>query len=130
MAELRKTLQKAFAFARQQRQRGNIASSSFSLAVYPVFTKPVLTALHDRLLTLRARKTYPDATLYEIGVITGMTHRTSGTRDDADHRNRVMAGVSRALREARWLVHNVGEGRFPDTTRPHSEVNHSFCFGN
>jgi hypothetical protein len=122
MAELRKRLQKAFAFARQRRQQGALASNSFSLAAYPVFTKPVLTALHERLLALRARKANPDASLYEIGVITGVAQRTSGSRDDADHRNRVMAAVSRSLREAKWLVHNVGEGRFPDTARPKSNM--------
>ena len=118
MAELRKTLQEAFAFARRQRHQRNTASESFSLAAYPVFTKPVLTALHERLVVLRARKANPDASLYEIGIVTGVTDRTSGIRDDADHRNRVTASVSRYIREARALVYNVGEGRFPDTTPP------------
>ncbi len=118
MAELRKMLQEAFAYARCQRQQRNTASQSFSLAEYPVFTKPVLTALHERLVALRARKANPDASLYEIGIETGMTDRTSGIRDDADHRNRVTASVSRYIREARALVYNVGEGRFPDTTQP------------
>lgn len=116
MAELRKTLKEAFTFARRQRQRSNTASDSFSLAAYPVFTKPVLTALHERLITLQARKANPDLSLYELAILTGMADRTSGTRDDADHRNRVTASVSRCLREAKALVHNVGEGRFPDTS--------------
>ena len=118
MAELRKTLHKAFALARRQRQRCDVASGLFSRAAYPVFTKPVLTALHERLITLRARKENPSASLYEIGKITGMADRTTGEKDDADHRNRVLASVSRYLREAKALVHNAGEGRFPDTTQP------------
>jgi hypothetical protein len=125
MAELRKTLQEAFAFARRQRQQQNTASESFSRARYPVFTKPVLTSLHERLITLRARNANPSATLYEIGKITGMVDRTSGEKNDADHRNRVSASVSRYLREARALVHNVGEGRFPDVTKPQSASENS-----
>lgn len=118
MAELRKMLQEAFAYARRQRERRNTATESFSLAAYPVFTKPVLTALHERLVALRARNANPDASLYDIGIATGMADRTSGIPDDADHRNRVTASVSRYIREAKALVFNVGEGRFPDTTPP------------
>lgn len=118
MAELRKMLQGAFAAVRRQRQRDSTAFESFSRAQYPVFTKPVLTALHERLVAHRARKEHPNASLYEIGAITGLIDRTSGEKGDADHRNRVTASVSRYLREARALIYNVGEGRFPDTTPP------------
>ena len=103
---------------RERSQRDNTAFGSFSRAKYPVFTKPVLTALHERLITHRTRKEHPDASLYEIGVITGMADRTTGERGDADHRNRVTASVSRYLRDAKALIHNVGEGRFPDTSPP------------
>ncbi len=118
MAELRKLLQDAFAMARRQRQRENTAFESFSRAKYPVFTKPVLTALHERLVAHRTRKEHPDASLYDIGIMTGMADRTTGERGDADHRNRVTASVSRYLREAKALIYNVGEGRFPDMTPP------------
>jgi hypothetical protein len=118
MAELRKLLKRAFDHERTRRSQNDAVAHSYSRAKYPVFTKPVLTALHDRLITYRARKKHPDASLYDIGVETGLADRTSGEMGDADHRNRVRAVVGRALSEAKALVHNVGEGRFPDTTPP------------
>lgn len=120
MAELRKMLKRAFEHERRQRSQATGATHAYSRARYPVFTKPVLTALHDRLIVYRARQKYPDASWYDIGVEAGFAGRTSGETGDADHRNRVRAAVGRAFAEAKALIHNVGEGRFPDTTPPHT----------
>ncbi len=118
MSELRKMLKPAFDHVRKKRLHRRDTTNSYSRARYPVFTKPVLTALHDRLMVFRARNERPSASLYELGEITGIVSRTTGDKHDADHRNRVRALVGRALNEAKALVHNVGEGRFPDTTPP------------
>lgn len=116
MAELRKMMKRAFDHERRQRAQGSARGDAYSRAKYPVFAKPVLTALHERLIVYRARQKNPDASLYDIGVEAGLAGRMSGGKDDADHRNRVRAAVGRAIAEAKALIHNVGEGRFPDTT--------------
>jgi hypothetical protein len=118
MAELRKMLKRAFDHERRQRSQIDATAHAYSRAKYPVFMKPVLTALHDRLIIYQARKQHPDASLYDIGLEAGLAERTSGEKGDADHRNRVRAAVGRALSEAKALVHNVGEGRFPDISPP------------
>ncbi len=116
MAEMRKMLKKAFDYERRRRVRQEGSRDPYSRAKYPVFKKPVLTALQERLITYRARKANPNASYYEIGKISGVADRTAGIPDDAAHKNAVMASVSRAIKEATALIYNVGEGRFPDTT--------------
>lgn len=117
MAEMRKILREAFEYERRRRIREESAVDAFSRANYPVFKKPVLTALHERLVAHRARKENPNASLYEIGKITGVAQRTAGVEGDAEHKNIVGASVSRSLKEAKALIYNVGSGRFPDTTQ-------------
>lgn len=116
MAEMRKMLKKAFDYERTRRIEKEGTLDPYSRARCPVFKKPVLTALHERLITHQARKANPNASYYEIGKISGVADRTAGIPDDAAHKNAVMASVSRALKEAKALIYNVGEGRFPDTT--------------
>lgn len=118
MAEMRKILREAFEYERRRRIREEGAVDAFSRANYPVFKKPVLTALHERLIVHQAKKENPNASLYEIGKMTGVAQRTAGVEGDAEHRNVVGASVSRSLKEAKALIYNVGSGRFPDTTPP------------
>jgi hypothetical protein len=118
LAEMRKILKGAFERARKQRLKETPQSDPRSRAVYPVHAKPVLTALHERLVTHRVRKANPTASLYEIAEKTGIAELTGGKKGDADHQGAVRARVSRTLKEARALIYNVGEGRFPDMSAP------------
>ena len=50
--------------------------------------------------------------------MTGVAEATAGDKDDYDHRRTASASVRRFIRQAKALVYNVGQGRFPDLTPP------------
>ena len=108
-AELRQLLKPIY-------QEARISASGNSRARYQVHSKPVLTSLHQHLLVLQAVKNNPDASHYEIAGITGVA--SVSVKDDYDYKRTVSASVRRFIRQAKALVHNVGEGRFPDFTAP------------
>jgi hypothetical protein len=77
-------------------------------ARYPVFTKPILSALHKRLEALKLSR-LGNLTHSEIG-----KQLTIGPQgDDADSKNGRTTSVSRCLREARFLVDFAVGGFFP-----------------
>ena len=82
-----------------QRQRRD---DTVSTAKYPVHTRPVIAALHIRLMIYQARKANPkdEMTLSEIGTLVG-----AGGGEIA---------ISRYYKESQRLVRNVVLGRFPD----------------
>lgn len=78
---------------------------------------PVLTALETHLRVWQARREHPDVTLYELGKIVGLVSDPK-SRNDADVKASGSVIVSRHLKKARNLIHNAGEGRFPDLSDP------------
>ena len=110
-AELRQLLKPIYQDART-RPTGN------SRAMYLVHSKPVLTSLHQHLIIWQATKNSPDASHYEIAEMTGVAEVTPGDKDDYNHKRTASASVRRFIRQAKALVFNVGQGRFPDLTPP------------
>jgi hypothetical protein len=84
------------------------AQVSLSGARYPVFTKPVLSALHNRLEVLKLREA-EDITLSEIGIRLGI----GPTGSDAYARNVRETTVGRYLREATSIRKWALRGFFP-----------------
>lgn len=110
-AELRQLLKPIYRYARSS-DRGN------SRALRQVHSKPVLTSLHQHLIVWQATKNNPNASHYEIAEKTGVAEATPGEKDDYDHKRTASASVRRFIRQAKALVYNVGQGRFPDLTPP------------
>lgn len=77
-------------------------------ARYPVFTKPILTALHKRLQALKLSRS-ANIKQSEIGKILNIGPQF----DDVDSKNSRSAAVSRYVREARYLVDFAVRGYFP-----------------
>jgi hypothetical protein len=50
--------------------------------------------------------------------MTGVAELTPGDKDDYNHKRIASASVRRFIRQAKALVFNVGQGRFPDLTLP------------
>jgi len=77
-------------------------------ARYPVFTKPVLSALHRRLLVLRAREqeNYSPSSI-------GLMLKIGPQDDSAASKLARDEKVSRDLREARYLRDYAAQGFFP-----------------
>ena len=86
--------------------------------MYLVHSKPVLTSLHQHLIIWQATKNNPDANHYEIAETTGVAELTPGDKDDYNHKRTASASVRRFIRQAKALVFNVGQERFPDLTTP------------
>lgn len=84
------------------------AQVGLSGARYPVFTKPVLSALHNRLEVLKLREA-EDITLSEIGIRLGI----GPTGSDAHARNVRETTVGRYLREATSIRKWALRGFFP-----------------
>jgi hypothetical protein len=84
------------------------AQVGLSGARYPVFTKPVLSALHNRLEVLKLREA-EDITLSEIGIRLGIGPKG----DDAYARNIRETTVGRYLREATSIRKWAVRGFFP-----------------
>ncbi len=84
------------------------AELGLSGARYPVFAKPVLSALHNRLEVLKLREA-EDITLSETGLRLGIGPKG----DDAYARNTREATVARYLREAKCIRKWVVRGFFP-----------------
>lgn len=87
------------------------AAVGLSGARYPVFTKPVLSALHNRLEVLKLREA-GGITLSQIGLQLGI----GPTGDDAYARSTREATVARYLREAKCILKWVRRGFFPVMT--------------
>jgi len=78
-------------------------------ARYPVFAKPVLSSLHNRLEVLKLRAAEPKITLSEIGLRLNIGPKG----DDAYARNVREATIARYLREANCIRKWVVRGFFP-----------------
>lgn len=114
MAELRKLLKPAFDEERKRRKEAGISKLGQSRAKYQVHKTPYPESLYQILKVWNERKKDLSLSLFEVGMNAGLS---TETRSD-DLVNVVGATVSRYLREAEALIYNVGQGRFPDKTRP------------
>ena len=118
MAELRKKLRPSFEMERKRRKEAGLSHAGFSRAKYQVVGKAVPEALYAILKVWEAKQADPDASNYEIGVRSGIVGRMADNSQSADLLNVVGATVSRHIRDAKALIANVGEGRFPDKSMP------------
>ena len=102
VAEFRQLIRPIFA----QRRRLNQVST----ARYPVYMRPVVTALHTRLMVYQMRKAHPEGTMTLVEI--GKNLKLLAPDDE-----QMAILVSKNLKEAQRLIKNVVEGRFPDTSR-------------
>lgn len=79
-----------------------------STALYPVFTKPVLTSLHKVYQTHCLRRDHPKMPLHEVAAQSKL-YQTSTNFDP----NAAASAASRGLAQARLLIEFVGKGVFP-----------------
>lgn len=82
-------------------------------ALFPVFTKPVLTALEKAYRVWRLRLDHPDLPLADVAVNAGIAARANNK--DIATRSANASSASRALKQASFLVEWSGKGVFPVT---------------
>lgn len=111
LAELRHLLKPALHDARRR-------FDGSSGARYPVASRAVTTALHQRWQVWQAYRLHPNALKADLADLAGLAAGGQGPSDDRLVRNLKSAKASRYLDDAKALIHNVGEGRFPDFTKP------------
>jgi hypothetical protein len=110
----------------RQSTKKSTSGKTLSTARYPVHTNPVIKSLHEtlRIWQLSERyqqegKTVPHHQLAdELRLSISREH----PQNDPDSRGLKASVVSRALKEARNMITNVGEGRFPDKIGPSPEL--------
>jgi hypothetical protein len=83
-------------------------------AFFPVFTKPVLTALEKSYRALCWRNSDPNISLAEIAVKVGLAARTDNK--DTANRSANASLASKALKQAALLTEWAGRGVFPVTS--------------
>lgn len=123
MTELRKILKPAFDEERKHRRENGQSESGYSRARYQVRKNTTPESLYARLKVWEAKKNNPDASNFVIGVESGIVDRLADNSGSADLTNVVGATVSRYIKEAKALIYNVGEGRFPDFSGPSKAEN-------
>lgn len=92
-----------------------------SHAKYPVIGQPHTYALMTTLKVYDYRQEHPEMSLWQIGMILDQfksfdPNKRNGQQEGNDEKNVMAATVSRYLRKADVMIHNVGQGRFPDVT--------------
>lgn len=118
MAELRKKLKPAFDAERKARAENGSSRGGYSRARFQVSRSTTPESLYARLKVWEAKQNNPDASNFIVGVEAGIVDRLADNSKSADLTNVVGATVSRYLGEAKALIYNVGEGRFPDFASP------------
>lgn len=101
--------------------RQGVRLARSSQAKYPVIGQPNVNALMVTLKVYDHRQLHPEKTLWQIGMILDQfksfdPSQREGRLDGTHEKNIMAATVSRYLRKAEAMIHNVGLGRFPDTT--------------
>lgn len=84
-----------------------------SRAIYPVQVTTPLYALHRRHSLWRAHRDNPDLKLHEVALLAGIS--ANGPVDDADVKRVLAATASRGIKEANFIIEQVGRGLFPIT---------------
>jgi hypothetical protein len=112
-----KSIEEVRAFLRQAKERQRTETQDEAL--FPVFTKPVLTALEKTYQAMVLRNRNPEMLLADIAVSAGLAARTDNT--DPATRSANASAASRALKQASYLTKWVSKGVFP-VTRKSQEV--------
>lgn len=102
LAEVRSLLRKP---------ENKIRDKGASQALYQVFTKPVLTSLHQHHKVYTLARENPSMTMHEIGHQAGIM--PSLKPNDADAKAMLASVTSRTLRQAENIIKYVSEGVFP-----------------
>jgi hypothetical protein len=108
-----KSIEEVRAFLRQAKQRQRTKTQDEAL--FPVFTKPVLTALEKTYQAMVLRNRNPEMPLADIAVSAGLAARTDNT--DPATRSANASAASRALKQASYLTKWVSKGVFPVTSK-------------
>lgn len=106
--EVRKFLRQA----KQEQQRS--ASRKTREALFPVFAKPVLSALEKTYQAWKLKQGNPDMPLAEIAIRAGLATRPDNS--DAATRAANASAASRAVRQAALIIEWVSRGIFPVTS--------------
>lgn len=85
-----------------------------STALYPVFTKPVLTSLHKCLQVHKLRRDNPSLPLHKFATLSGIYEIRDGI-DEVD-KSAAASAASRVLKQSALLLKYVGKGMFPVMT--------------
>jgi hypothetical protein len=104
--------------------RSGLGRARGSQALYPVFTKPVLTSLHQHHQVYELARDNPSLPMSEIGRRAGLMPSIDPT--DADSRATLASVTARTLRQARMLIKNVARGVFPVSADSHDRKVDSF----
>lgn len=111
---------------RMQRWQDAEARALSSTAKYKVYTNPVLTSLHDTLEIWKASQRYQKAgkkiTNYALADELDLPVSRAYPENDRCAKDIKSAVISNALRSAKNLIWNVGQGRFPDDETPHPDL--------
>lgn len=108
-----KSIEEVRAFLRQAKERQRTETQDEAL--FPVFTKPVLTALEKTYQAMVLRNRNPEMPLADIAVSAGLAARTDNT--DPATRSANASAASRALKQASYLTKWVSKGVFPVTSK-------------
>jgi len=108
-----KSIEEVRAFLRQAKERQRTETQDEAL--FPVFTKPVLTSLEKTYQAMVLRNRSPEMSLADIAVSAGLAARTDNT--DPATRSANASAASRALKQASYLTKWVSKGVFPVTSK-------------
>jgi hypothetical protein len=108
-----KSIEEVRAFLRQAKERQRTETQDEAL--FPVFTKPVLTALEKTYQAMVLRNRNPEMPLADIAVSAGLAARTDNA--DPATRSANASAASMALKQASYLTKWVNKGVFPVTSK-------------
>lgn len=125
--DFEKSIEEVRTFLKQAKaaQRNNPRRKHDINALFPVFTKPVLTALEKTYQVLHLRNSDPNISLAEISVKAGLAARADNT--DTANRSANASLASRALKQASLLTKWVGQGVFPVTSNAQASKSQEFA---
>jgi hypothetical protein len=122
MTELRHVLKKVMTQYYNASPKGDFSST----AKWKVHRNPVLSSLHETLKIWRSFKEHnkqgKKIKHYELADYLELPVSKAHTENDQYAKNVKSAVISNALREAKNLIWNVGQGRFPDSETPHPDL--------
>jgi hypothetical protein len=111
LAEIRSLLRKP---------ENNMRNKGSSQALYQVFTKPVLTSLHQHHEVYTFARANPGMKMHEIGHKVGVM--PSVTPSDPEAKAKLASVTGRVMRQAERIIEHVGMGVFPVITDEHANA--------
>jgi hypothetical protein len=106
LAEIRKLLSPIY-------RKSRLHSGNISHAKYQVFSKPVLTSLHNHLMVYQAQKQFPRSSKMELAQI-ALSKGALINSDETGLDLNIERNINRYLTQAKTIIANVALGRFPD----------------